>query len=269
VSSVKEELARILERSTGSLRYRVAWAQLAHTTGRIISMELFDAAVSELIEDGCVRRMRAQPEAPLAWIKSTDPGAETSRPPIPPATSVGSGEVELMSPVHGWLANEFIAPFLDGGARPVFVRDTSRSGPSGSGYWSRPDFTVALVRQYRFASERRVELHGFELKKSGSANISSVHEALAHTRWVHYSHLVWHTPDRSSVASATEEIASHCSHHGVGFITFMDPADVASYETRVSPQRKFPEPEKVDQYIETRFELPEIDALEKAVRGRL
>jgi hypothetical protein len=84
--------------------------------------------------------------------------------------------------------------------------------------------------------------------------VSSVHEALAQSRLVHYSYLVWHTPASTLSTRKFNNIYESCEAYGVGLITFHRRADASSFAIHLQPQRAEPTPNVVDEFIETRFE---------------
>ena len=80
------------------------------------------------------------------------------------------------------LARELLQP---SGAPPSWrVENTARGGPT-SGQWSQPDVILACVRRYRSRAVPELELFGFELKTQRGFDVSSVHQALAHTQNYH------------------------------------------------------------------------------------
>ena len=78
-------------------------------------------------------------------------------------------------------------------------------------------------------------------------------EALSHTSLVNYAHLVWHCADWDDGAATCHAILDRCAHYGVGLITFSEPANARSYLIRIPARRRAPNPDLVDEFIETRI----------------
>lgn len=131
------------------------------------------------------------------------------------------------------------------------------SAPDG-GTWTQPDLAAVGISRARFAAKVAVRLYSFEVKTVDGCRLQSVHEALAHTRFVNYSYLVWNRPactceDRE----AYENIVSNCAGYGIGLITVHDPHDLNTFEIRLSPQRKDVKDDLIDEFILTRFSAAE------------
>jgi hypothetical protein len=102
-------------------------------------------------------------------------------------------EADLYPHVQRYLHLEF-APSLKPrlGAHLTLVNTTATSGPAGSGRWSRPDLALVNLWRHKYQPQQHLELYGFEVKRDGGCDLTSVHETLAHTRLVHFAYLVWH-----------------------------------------------------------------------------
>ncbi len=131
------------------------------------------------------------------------------------------------------------------------------------GKWTRPDLAAVHIWRHRFSPTFTLDLHGFEVKRTDNGNEISLFEALAHTRIVHYAHLVWHVPDPVRFASKIESVRVNCRAFGVGLITFRDHTDPMSFDALEPPSKRAdPDPELVDRFIESGFteHLGAIDA---------
>lgn len=175
-------------------------------------------------------------------------------PPRPETTPSDRGEraapleKDLMAPLQTWIENRFI-PEIEARNGSARHKNTSAGGPR-KGAWSQPDYTVAAVTRRKYSTLREVELYGFELKKS-DATVVAVHEALAHTRWVHYSYLVLHCLDEDD---NVQEIEAECARHGIGLVLFADPNVLDTWKIRLRPERMPVEPSRVDEFIEMRLD---------------
>jgi hypothetical protein len=77
--------------------------------------------------------------------------------------------------------------------RPDFYlleKTTTAQGAPGAGRWSRPDFTLAAIRRFKYDPRRYLDVYSFELKNRRGTNVVAVHEALAHARFSHFAYLV-------------------------------------------------------------------------------
>ena len=131
---------------------------------------------------------------------------------------------------------------------------TPRLSIDVTGKWTRPDLAAVHVWRHRFAPVFNVDLHGFEVKRADNCNEISVFEALAHTRIVHYAHVVWHRPDPLAQTERFQSIESNCRAFGVGLISFSDHCDPNSFTVHdVPPRRSSPDLTLVDRFIEAAF----------------
>jgi hypothetical protein len=145
---------------------------------------------------------------------------------------------------------------------------TAKSGAPATGHWSKPDLSLVLIWRPKYNPSWQLDLHGFEVKTSQGCTPASVHEALSHAAFVHFTHLVWHFPEWEQHPVQARDIYARCERYGVGLITFSAPHDADSYVVRLAAQRHSPSPEIVDEYIETRFERPDLDKFDEWLRGR-
>lgn len=122
------------------------------------------------------------------------------------------------------------------------------------GKWTRPDLAAVHVWRHRFTPTFTLDLHGFEVKRADNGNEISIFEALAHTRIVHYSHLVWHVPDPDRMAGKLESVRANCKAFGVGLITFRSHTDTSSFDALEWPRKRAkPDPEIIDRFIQGGF----------------
>lgn len=167
-------------------------------------------------------------------------------------------ERDLYEPVENYVNLRFSA-----GLKPLrgecftVSAITATSGSLGAGQWTRPDVALVAVWKNKFSPSVHLDIHGFEVKTSKGCNVSSVHEALAQGRLVHYSYLVWHSPAATLGTRRFQDIDDSCEAYGVGLITFNRRDDTRSFTIHREPQRAEPTPNAIDEFIETRF--PERD----------
>lgn len=162
-------------------------------------------------------------------------------------------EVQLESPfVHllkTRLARELLSPVV---TADWVVKNTARGGPA-SGKWAYPDIVLTSVRTYRSRAVPELELFGFELKTSNGFDTSAVHQALAHLRYVHYSHVVVHCPDDDLWENKLSDVRFHAQTHGVGVIRLLSAIEGGDYEISIHAQRANPLPSAVDSFLDDRL----------------
>jgi hypothetical protein len=181
-------------------------------------------------------------------------------------TASVSQEAELEDGVHFWLdsffCNDTSSPFR---GDDYLVANTARGGTQ-RGRWTRPDITLIALQNLRMVGRIDLELFGFELKRDGSADISGVFEAVAHTRFVHYAYLVWQlitTPPAQTI----RDIELSCQSYGIGLITFIDANNSSSYRVLLTPVRKNPHPYDVEQYLSGRLSLADLQSLSSKIES--
>jgi hypothetical protein len=82
--------------------------------------------------------------------------------------------------------------------------------------------------------------------------VSAVHQALAHTRYVHFSNLVVHCPDEELWQHRLSDVRYHAQRHGVGLIRLKAAHSGAEYEIALRSERFDPQPHFVDRFLEDR-----------------
>ena len=100
-------------------------------------------------------------------------------------------EADLYKPVESFLNIQFaprVKPSL--GTHLPIVAVTATTGPASSGVWSRPDLAMINVWRHKYQPHQVVDVYGFEVKRDEGCDLKSVHETLAHRRWVHFAYLV-------------------------------------------------------------------------------
>lgn len=132
------------------------------------------------------------------------------------------------------------------------VVDTSTGGIQ-DGQWRRCDFTGIAITPRVVLGGREIDLYTFELKAADSGSVPAVHEAEAQTRGSNYGYLVWHVPDRSSVAARLDAVERECHRKGVGLILFSDPQDLDSFDHRMPAARKPTDAGAIDRFLANRL----------------
>jgi hypothetical protein len=97
-----------------------------------------------------------------------------------------------------------------------------------------------------------LELYGFELKTETGFDISSVHQALAQTRYVHYSHVVVHCADDDVWEKRLADVRDQAQKYGIGVIRLKSIEATGPFEIVLLSARFEPTPRLVDVFLEDR-----------------
>jgi hypothetical protein len=211
-----------------------------------LDKEAFNAALASLVAAYEVRRQGTS-------IKRVQPDV---------------AEIELEAPLLDFLKIEAVK-YLKLDPSQCVVENTARGGAYGGGRWSRPDFTLAAIRSWRFDPRRQLDLMTFELKNRAGTNVLAVHEALAHSRFAHFPYLVC---PRALREDDRHRIRQECAEHGVGLVTFElsfpgGRRQVANYTFELEAVRHTPDAERVEQYLSERLSSEGQAHLEKVAKG--
>lgn len=115
--------------------------------------------------------------------------------------------------------------------------------PTG-GKWSRPDIAIATLSTYPYVPGRHFDVVTFEVKPFDAIDVTAVYEALAHLRSATRAYVMLHVPDdqQQTLQGEIDEVAVVAKQHGVGLITFADPASYETWEDLVEAERSEPDP---------------------------
>jgi hypothetical protein len=153
-----------------------------------------------------------------------------------------------------WIAKEHAHKLFPASSRQgkVKVIDTSAGGGK-VGLWSRPDFTLAALQTGKYSNIRQIELAGYELKRAGAADLTSVHETLAHRRWVNRAYLVIYAPPGFDDDGVIADLKTECGRYGLGFVTFSRLQDNSSFTEHLPASRTSIPPQLTEEFIESRM----------------
>jgi len=144
-----------------------------------------------------------------------------------------------------------LARELTQGASEWQVRNTARGGLSG-GRWTKPDIVVAAIHSYLSRPLPELSLYGFELKTQAGFELSSIYQAAAQTRFLHFAYVVVPHPKDEKWGLRLAPIRAHAEELGIGLIR-LDSDSVADYEVVLAGRRHQPHPQSVDHFIEERM----------------
>ena len=179
---------------------------------RNITPDEFAEAQKSLIANHKLSRRRRG----IRTVLSKHPnGSEVQEPSI----TLSQRERDMEEPVENFLHRHFVPDIIDPIPKTTeyLVHNTARHGPA-TGLWTRPDLTLITVTRYPFQPVPELELYGFELKCADGCTVYAVHEALAHTAFVHYSTLVVQLPDDHPFERNLDRMKEQAIEHGIGII---------------------------------------------------
>lgn len=222
----------------GSVEQHVLQTNCAVKLHRAVRDAAFAEAVSDLLASGSL-------EITGSRIRRIEPDFKESL---------------LEPPVEDWLRSDACAESLRVDRKQMVFHRTATGGAQGTGLYSRPDFTMAVIRRMKYDPLRHLDVITFELKNVAGATLMAVHEALAHTRFGHYSFLV--CPRSRLSAKDTDDLRNACAEHGIGLILFTiassnPPPELKEFDVALAAIRKSPDPHVVEGFLEAR--LPETD----------
>lgn len=162
-------------------------------------------------------------------------------------------EVQLEKPFIHLLDTRLARELLEPASTAEWQINNTARGGHASGKWAHPDIVLTSLRRYRSRAVPELELFGFELKTSRGFETSAVHQALAHLRYVHYSHVVVHCPSDEDWEHKLASVRFHAQTHGVGVIRLRSASENGEYEISIRAQRNDPLPSAVDRFLEERL----------------
>lgn len=126
------------------------------------------------------------------------------------------------------------------------------TGPN-SGKWNTPDLIAISVWRPAVIPTPVLTVRSFEIKRASQCDLSSVHQALAHSRFADFVYLAAPLDDARCSPSKRREIEKQCLINGVGLFWIRDKDDLGSYFQPVRPVRKSPNPLSVDEFLEEKL----------------
>jgi hypothetical protein len=264
---MREELIKRLGEviaPNASVDLRVVWTVLNQTLRQTHSEKSRDEAIAQLVSAGVLREQgKADSRRYSRGATLESASAMTDTQTLAPSITAQEDipERALMPFLEKWIEHVHAYRLFPKASqqRKVKVVDTSVGG-GRVGLWSRPDFTLAALHTGKFSNARQIELVGYELKKAGAADLTSVHEALAHKRWVQRAFLVLYAPSGFDDATTIGELKTECGRYGLGFVTFSHLTDHSTFVEHLPAAREAIDPQLTEDFIESRMpnEVPEL-----------
>ena len=131
-----------------------------------------------------------------------------------------------------------------------YVFQKTADGGVRDGRLTRPDFTLAAIRSWKFDPQRTLDVYSFEVKNRAGTSTASVYEAVAHGRMVHYPYLA--CPRSHLDSSLNEEMRTASAREGIGLILFdivvfrVGEFRVEGLELIGKAERRYPDPALVE-----------------------
>lgn len=175
-------------------------------------------------------------------------------------------ELDLYGQLEGHLKSSSLLGRIGVSGKEFVFQKTALGGARGDGPLTRPDFTLAAIRSWRFDPQRTLEVFSFEVKNRAGATIPAVYEAVAHGRFAHYPYLV--CPRSRLNDAANESMLTACVREGIGLIFFdiVVPGDggfiVERLEVVQEAERRAPDPVFVQRHLESRLSAENCMSLE-------
>ena len=133
------------------------------------------------------------------------------------------------------------------------VQITANKGRKATGgMWTRPDITVVFVHNYPYVPGKFIEVITYEIKPEGGWDVAGVFETASHSRFATQSYLLIHAPDGSESIpeEKLERLQKECARFKIGLGLFHDPSSYDTYDFPVDPERRQPDPEEMNRFIE-------------------
>ena len=134
----------------------------------------------------------------------------------------------------------------------AIVHVTGRQGSRQTGgRWSRPDITVATLSTFPYVPGRHFDVITFEVKTSESVDVTAVYEALAHLRSATKAYALFHVPENQLLDLEEQliEVCGEAKQHGIGVVIVGRCDDYDTWDERVEPVRREPEPRKLNDFL--------------------
>ena len=133
-----------------------------------------------------------------------------------------------------------------------------------------PDFTLVVVKSWRFDPRRSLEVYSFEVKRRAGTSVASVYEAVAHGRLTHHPYLV--CPRSSLDLVLMSELKTACVREGVGLIMFdivasLDRFRLERIELLIEAVRRSPDPQIIESHLSKRLSAENCARLEQLAKG--
>jgi hypothetical protein len=184
------------------------------------------------------------------------PATETSEPvpqPIPQATRVPGNESDLYEPLLRVLSSEWVREMHIERHQIHFEITAKAMKKAIGGIWTRPDITAVSVQTFQHLPNKYLDIWTFEIKTVDYLDVTAIFEAAAHASRATRSYALLQVPEDKDMNPRTEEIVDRCRREAerlrVGMITFVQPSNFSTWETKVEAVRIDTNPEFLEEFI--------------------
>jgi len=164
-------------------------------------------------------------------------------------------EKDLYLPFKTYVERSFIRRY--GTQKCICTITANRGKKAGAGIHACPDITIISVDRYQYIPGQFMSIITFELKHYNDFTIAGVYETAAHGRFATENYLCVYMPknweNAPDLKNKIDAIGGECERFKIGFIIFTDPDDSNSYQIRIEPDRREPDPYFMDEFINRSF----------------
>lgn len=230
-------------RSNAALRRALEWDD-----------DIYSRVHGRLVDEGKIRTGRGRGGSVLIVGESLDQVPSTLA-ELEPATPIEVTSIKERDLYTEGLSNAIQSWFKRKGVEDVIVEPThSRGSKATGGTFTRPDYTAALRKEYRFVATN-VEVATFEIKPEAEITIIGVMEALAHRESAHRAFVLYAvSEEKFNSKTEARRITELASKYGVGVIVSDTPEQLDTWEELVEEERNTPDPDRLERLI---GDLPE------------
>ena len=199
----------------------------------------------ELLHDGLIRKSTGMGGA----VKRVEIKAEDIITVQPPDTKkeLYKDEKSLYAPFKSTIDLKYTK---DMGIKGSVCEDINSQGRRYTGgLWTRPDIVLVSVNTYPYFPGKVMDLITFEIKHYKNISVSGVFETAAQSRFATKSYFCLYLPGGWVDSEDYGRIENECERFGVGLMFFTDPKDYDTYEIRIEPKRKEPDPSEISDFI--------------------
>lgn len=137
-----------------------------------------------------------------------------------------------------------------------FVEQTAKQGSkSTGGKWTRPDLVLVSVTTFQNLWGRFVDVTSFEVKTHNNFDVTAIYEALAHRRAATRAYVLISVPPENAdgLSERLDDMLEEATRHGIGLIVAADVSSYSTWDVRADPQVSQPDPETLDEFLETQI----------------
>jgi hypothetical protein len=223
----------------------------ARFTGDQFTEEDYWDLRNSLITDGRLEKGRGKGGS-VARILVAEPPPAAAAPTVVPTigadvTAPAAAEAPLYEPFQRVIQTGYVA---DNDLKPWICEVTAFQGRRNTGgLWTRPDVTLIAIQTFVYVPDKLFEVITFEIKPSLETAMEGVFETAAHSAFAHRSYLAFPDSKEYDNNPLFDRIRDECERFGLGLILFEDVTNWDTYTFEVSPERKSPDPQAVNDFI--------------------